>query len=99
MFYLFIYLLTYFNPHLRLCLLILKREEGGEREQHQRESETWIFASGAHPDQGSNPQSSSVTWLGFEPSQGFVFYLLGGKPCFIWLNDFRSCRIRYMFGK
>ena len=41
-----------FNPYLRVCLLFLETEEGGERE---RERETSV-ASCRCPDRGWNPQ-------------------------------------------
>ena len=37
-------LLLLFNPHSRVCyLLILEREEGGEREEKERERETCLL--------------------------------------------------------
>ena len=39
----------YFNPHQRICSLILERDEGKEREEHP-----YV------PQQGSNPQPRYV---------------------------------------
>ena len=53
------------NPHLMICLLILEREEGGEREKEGernidvREKHQSV-ASCMRPDQGSNPQPRYV---------------------------------------
>ena len=44
------------NLHLRICLLVLEREEGRNREKHQRERETSIHCPPVcpptHPNQG-----------------------------------------------
>ena len=53
------YYVHFFNPHLRLCLLILEREERRERERERnidvREKHQSV-ASRMLPDQGSNLQ-------------------------------------------
>ena len=61
--YEYIFLKPFFlNPHLRICLLILERKEGGrgDRErrtegEREREKHQWV-ASCTRPDQGSNPR-------------------------------------------
>ena len=54
-------LIHFFNPHLRLCLLILGREEGREKERNidVREKHQ-LVASHVFPGQGWNPQPFGV---------------------------------------
>ena len=50
------FLLKYFNPHPRICLLILEKEEGErEREKHQCEKATLIGCLSYTPDSGIKP--------------------------------------------
>ena len=51
------------NPHLRICLLILERKEGGEREKYW-----WSVTSRMCLSQKLNPQPTYVLWLGIKPS-------------------------------
>ena len=51
----FFSLFFFFNPHPRICLLILEREEGRDRDTDMREKHR-LVASGSHPNRGSNPQ-------------------------------------------
>ena len=59
--------LFFFNPLSRVCLLILEREEGGERErQTDRQTDIDVrenhqsVSSCMHPDQGLNLQPRYV---------------------------------------
>ena len=62
-----------------MCLLILEREEGGERERERninvREKHRSV-ASHVHPNQGSTPQPRFVPWLEIEPS---TFWCMGKR--------------------
>ena len=50
------FFISYFlNPHPRICLLILEREEKREREKHQCERETSIGCLSYTPRQGIEP--------------------------------------------
>ena len=66
----------FLNPHLRVCSLILERQEGGEREREMNVREKHLSAAsptrptrgqthnaGVFPDQGSHPQHFDV-WDG-----------------------------------
>ena len=73
------YYYYYFHPHLRTCLLILERREGGERERERNIDlwEThWLVAPHMCPDWGlnhwhfdwgPNPQPTHVPWPRIEP--------------------------------
>ena len=51
----------FLNSHLRICLLILEREEGLGRERNINMREKhWSVASCTHPDWGSNLQPFGV---------------------------------------
>ena len=77
----------FFNPHLRICLLILEREEGREREKHQSVAShsAWTrnqtYNLGMCPDQESNPHTFGVwdtptnwaTWPGRKPPSWVLF--------------------------
>ena len=52
----------FLNPRLRICLLILEREKGGEREKH------WPVASGICHDRVLDLQPRYVPWLGIKPA-------------------------------
>ena len=72
----FIYLFIIFlNPHLRIYLLILEREEvrGRETLMWERNIDR-LVASHACPDWGLNLQPRYVPWLGIEPA---TFWCMG----------------------
>ena len=58
-----------FNPFLRICLLILEREQRGEREK-----ETSVSCLSYASDQESNLQPRYVLWAGIEPT---TFWYMG----------------------
>ena len=62
-----VFILLHFilNPYLRICLLILDREDGGGEGERERERDREILkhqsvASCMSPDWGSNPQPRYV---------------------------------------
>ena len=65
----------FFNPHLRICLLILERGKGreGGRERNAREKH-WSVASCMCSDQGSNLKPRFMPWPGIEPA---TFWCMG----------------------
>ena len=76
------YCCYYFDPHLKIRLLIFFREResvcwcrgrGVERNIYVRERH-WSFTSCTCQEQGSNPQPSSVPWPGIEPA---TFWCMG----------------------
>ena len=71
-----------FNPHLRMCLLILEREggkeTGGGREKEKYRCEKHLLgASCMCPERGSNLRPRYVPWPGIEPSS--TFWFTGGR--------------------
>ena len=69
---------NYFISHpvylfLKIRLLILEREEGGDRETLMWER-NWLVASHTHSDWGSNLPPRCVPWRVFEPS---TFWCVG----------------------
>ena len=64
--------LNFFNPHLRICLLILEREEEAGRERQEKNINQFASCTedqtpnlGMCPDQESNPKPSGGV---FKPS-------------------------------
>ena len=68
---------TFFNPHLKTCLLILEKREGREKHHYKRETsmgclsyESWL---------GTEPKPGHVPWPGTEPLT-FLFILQPPEP-------------------
>ena len=79
--------ILFFNPHPRICLLILEREEGGrEREKHWCERETSV-ASHTDPLNRSNPPPIGVwddaptNWITWPRQETQILWKMSLCPC------------------
>ena len=77
--FMILFLLSYFNPQLRTCLLILEREgRDKERERNINVREKhWLVAFSVCPDWGMNPKPRHVPWLEIKPK---IFWLAEQHP-------------------